>query len=216
MLAAFALVAWFARREWRVERFADLYLETTAGALRPVSVLFADLEDFTAYAARTEPGEVSAMLEAYWGVGVPAIVGNGGEVGKLIGDAIMAVFNERGDQPDHAERAVRAGLAFQTATRELSQAHADWPRFRVGVNTGEAHVGVVGAAGHREYATLGDVVNTASRLESQAGVGQVVIGAATYAGLPDGTAVDPLGGLRVKGKDAPVEAYVVVALPPRG
>ena len=112
------------------------------------------------------------------------------------------------------ERAVRAGLAFQAAAREVALEHPDWPRFRVGVNTGEAHVGVVGTAGHREYAALGDVVNTASRLEGQAGVGQVVIGARTYAALPDGTAVDPLGGLRVKGKDAPVEAYVVVSLPP--
>ncbi len=58
------------------------------------------------------------------------------------------------------------------------------------------------------------MVNTASRLEGEAGVGQVVIGAMTYAGLPDGTAVDPLGELPVKGKDAPVEAYVVVELPP--
>jgi class 3 adenylate cyclase len=197
-----------------VERFADLYLDKTAGALRPVSVLFADLEGFTEYSAGTDPGDVSAMLEAYWGVGVPAIADNGGEVGKLIGDAIMAVFNERGDQPDHAERAVRAGLAFQVAAGRLAREHPDWPRFRVGVNTGEAHVGVVGTAEHREYAALGDVVNTASRLEGEAGVGQVVIGATTYEELPDGTAVDPLGGLRVKGKDAPVEAYVVVGLPP--
>ena len=215
MLAAFALVAWFARREWRDERFADLYLDQTAGALRPVSVLFADLEAFTAYSARTDPGDVSAMLDTYWGVGVPAIAENGGEVGKLIGDAIMAVFNERGDQPDHAERAVRAGLALQEAAGRVAREHPEWPRFRVGVNTGDAHVGVVGAAGHRGYTALGDVVNTASRLEGQAGAGQVVVGATTYDGLPEGTAVEPLGGLQVKGKDAPVEAYVVVALPPK-
>ncbi len=214
MLAAFGLVAWFARREWRDERFADLYLEKTAGAQRPVTVLFADLESFTEFAARSDPSDVSAMLETYWDVGVPAIVEHGGEVGKLMGDAVMAVFNKQGDQPDHAVCAVRAGLALQAAAREVALEHPDWPRFRVGVNTGEAHVGVVGTAGHREYAALGDVVNTASRLEGQAGVGQVVIGARTYEALPDGTAVDPLGGLRVKGKDAPVEAYLVVSLPP--
>jgi class 3 adenylate cyclase len=216
MLAAFGLVAWFARREWRDERFADLYLAGTAGAVRPVSVLFADLEDFTAYSARTDPGEVSALLEAYWGVGVPAIVENGGEVGKLIGDAIMGVFNERGDQPDHAVRAVRAGLALQEATGALAREHPEWPRFRVGVNTGEAHVGVVGTAAHREYTALGDTVNLASRLEAVARAGEVVVGAATFAGLPAGTAVEPLGGLRVKGIDAPVEAYAVVALPADG
>ena len=63
------------------------------------------------------PARCRRCSRRYWGVGVPAIADNGGEVGKLIGDAIMAVFNERGDQPDHAERAVRAGLAFQAATR---------------------------------------------------------------------------------------------------
>ncbi len=214
MLAAFALVAWFARREWRDERFADLYLDKTSGAVRPVSVLFADLENFTAFSANTPPAKVSEMLEEYWSVGVPAITGRGGEVGKLIGDAIMAVFNEQGDQPDHAERAVRAALAFQEAAGGLALAHPDWPRFRVGINTGDARVGVIGVAGRREYTALGDVVNTASRLESQAAAGQVVIGASTFDGLPDGTTAEPLGGLRVKGKEAAVEAYVVVALPP--
>jgi class 3 adenylate cyclase len=83
------------------------------------------------------------------------------------------------------------------------------------VNTGEAHVGVVGAAGGREHTALGDAVNLASRLEGQARAGEVVVGPETYAELPDGTEVEPLGGLRVKGKAAPVEAYAVVSLPDR-
>jgi class 3 adenylate cyclase len=83
------------------------------------------------------------------------------------------------------------------------------------VNSGEAHVGVVGAAGGREHTALGDAVNLASRLEGQARAGEVVVGPETYAELPDGTEVEPLGGLRVKGKAAPVEAYAVVSLPDR-
>jgi adenylate cyclase len=213
MLAAFALVAWFARREWRDERFADLYLEGTAGAVRPVSVLFADLEGFTTFSARSNPGEVSEMLDAYFRVGIPPIREHGGEVNKLIGDAIMAVFNERGDQPDHAERAVRAALALQEATGGLAREHPGWPRFRAGVNTGDAHVGVVGTSGSREYTVLGDVVNLASRLEGTAGPGQVVVGAETFADLPDGTQVEPLAGVRVKGLEDAVDAYVVVSLP---
>ncbi len=213
MLAAFGLVAWFARREWRDERFADLYLEGTAGAVRPVSVLFADLEGFTSFSARSDPSEVSAMLDAYFRAGIPPIRRHGGEVNKLIGDAIMAVFNERGDQPDHAERAVRAALDLQEAAGALTREHADWPRFRVGVNTGDAHVGVVGTAGSREYTVLGDAVNLASRLEGRAGAGQVVVGAETFADLPEGTQVEPLEGVLVKGLDATVEAYVVISLP---
>ncbi len=216
MLVAFGLVAWSARREWREERFAGLYLEGTAGAVRPVSVLFADLAGFTAFSERAGPQEVSAMLDAYFAVGIPAVRDEGGDVDKLIGDAIMAVFNLRGDQPDHAERAVQAGLALQRATHEVSRRNPTWPRFRVGVNTGDAHVGVVGTAGGREYTVLGDAVNLASRLEGRAAEGQVVVGGETFRALPHGTEVEPLGGLRVKGKEEAVEAYVVRTLPPRG
>ena len=215
MLAAFGLVAWSARREWHEERFADLYLDSTAGAIRRVSVLFADLEGFTAYSEQAGPERVSALLEEYLAAAIPAVREHGGETDKLIGDALMAVFNKRGDQPDHAERAVRAALALQRATEPLALAHPDWPRFRAGVNSGEAHVGVVGAAGGREHTALGDAVNLASRLEGQARAGEVVVGPETYAELPDGTEVQPLGGLRVKGKAAPVEAYAVVSLPDR-
>jgi class 3 adenylate cyclase len=215
MLAAFGLVAWSARREWHEERFADLYLEATAGAVRRVSVLFADLEGFTAFAEEAGPAEVSALLDAYFEVAIPAVRAGGGETDKLIGDALMAVFNKHGDQPDHAERAVRAALALQRATERVARAHPGWPRFRAGVNTGEAHVGVVGAAGSREHTALGDAVNLASRLEGQARAGQVVVGPETYAELPDGAEVEPLGGVHVKGKAAPIEAYAVVSLPDR-
>ena len=215
MLGAFGLVAWSARREWHEERFADLYLDSTAGTVRRVSVLFADLEGFTAFAEQAGPERVSALLDEYFAVAIPAVRAEGGETDKLIGDALMAVFNKRGDQPDHAERAVRAALALQRATEPVARVHPDWPRFRAGVNTGEAHVGVVGAAGSREHTALGDAVNLASRLEGQARAGEVVVGPDTYAALPDGTQVEPLGGVRVKGKAAPVEAYAVVSLPDR-
>jgi class 3 adenylate cyclase len=216
MLVAFALVAWGARREWREERFADLYLEATAGTVRPVSVLFADLEGFTTFSEQSPPEVVSAMLDTYLAAGIPAVRDEGGEVDKLIGDAIMAVFNLRGDQPDHATRAVRAALALQTAVEPIARTHPGWPRFRVGVNTGRAHVGLVGTTGGRDYTALGDAVNLASRLEGRAAAGEVVIGGETFHALPDGTTVEPLGGVQVKGKQTTVEAYVVRALPPDG
>src|SRR5918997_2844497 len=110
-LVAFGIVAYTARRQWREERFSDLYLEETRGQTRDISVLFADLQGFTSFSERSDPMEVSAMLNEYFEVAVPLIAKRyGGEVDKLIGDAIMVTFNTRGDQPDHAVRAVRAGL----------------------------------------------------------------------------------------------------------
>jgi adenylate cyclase len=157
------------------------------------------------------------MLNQYFEVAVPMIANeHGGEVDKLIGDAIMVTFNTRGDQPDHAIRAVRAGLALQRETARVVERHPGWPRFRVGVNSGEAMVGLVGAEGGRSFTAIGDTVNLASRLEGQAKAGQVVIGVQTYRTLPNGTKVESLGGVRVKGKEAPIEAYVVAELPPDG
>ncbi|MBD0317756.1 MAG: adenylate/guanylate cyclase domain-containing protein [Thermoleophilia bacterium] len=217
MLAAFALVAWSARREWHEERFRGLYLPEIADAVRDVSVLFADLQGFTAFSERARPEEATAVVNAYFERLVPLIAGRfEGEVGKLIGDAVMVTFNSRGDQPDHALRAVRAGIALQREAGDVARDHPEWPRFRVGVNSGEARLGVLGAAGKREYGVVGDTVNLASRLEGEARPGEVVVGAETYRRLPDGTRVHPLGDVRVKGREAPVEAYVVVGLPTDG
>jgi adenylate cyclase len=156
------------------------------------------------------------MLNEYFEATVPMLANEyGGVVDKLIGDAIMVTFNTRGDQPDHALRAVRAGLALQRETGRIVERHPEWPRFRVGVNSGEVMVGLVGAEGRRSFTVIGDTVNLASRLESQAKAGQVVVGAETYRALPDGTKVEPLGDVHVKGKEARIEAYVVELLPAR-
>jgi adenylate cyclase len=214
MLAAFGLVAWSARREWHEERFAGLYLPETAGAIREGSFLFADLQGFTGFAERAGPDVSADVTRTYFERLVPLVARRyEGEVGKLIGDAIMVTFNARGDQPDHAVRAVRAALALRREAADVAGEHPDWPRFRIGVNSGEARFGVAGAWGKREYTAVGDSVNLASRLEGEAQPGQVVIGGETYRRLPDGARVEPLGGVRVKGKEAPVEAYVVLDLP---
>ena len=214
-LVAIGIVAYAAQRQWHEERFSDLYLESTRRQTRDISVLFADLRGFTSFSERSDPLEVSMMLNEYFEVAVPMVANeHGGEVDKLIGDAIMVTFNSHGDQPDHAIRAVCAGLALQRETAQIVERHPGWPRFRVGINSGEAMVGLMGAEGGRGYTAIGDTVNLASRLEGQAEVGQVVIGAKTYEALPDGTRVEPLGRIQIKGKEAPIEAYIVIELPP--
>ena len=117
------------------------------------------------------------------------------------------------DQPDHALRAARAALALQGRFADLANEHPDWPRMRVGVNSGEAVVREVGGAGHVAYPVLGDPVNTGARLETLAPPGGVLIGAETYEQLPDGAVVEERSGLRVKGKEQAVNAYVLLALP---
>jgi adenylate cyclase len=214
MLLGFAFIAYAAWREWHEERFSAIYLDETLAGAKEVSVLFADLQGFTPFSERNSPEVVAHMLNRYFEPIVPMIrEQHGGEVHQLIGDAIMAIFNKAGDQPDHAVDAVRAGLELQRLAGEVAAENPDWPRFRVGVNSGPVVAGVVGAAGgHRKHGVVGDTVNLAARLEGQASAGEVVVGAGTYERLPDGTVAERLPTLQVKGKEAPVEAYVVRAL----
>jgi adenylate cyclase len=213
MLGSFALIAFAAHREWHEERFSALYLERTLAGVRDASVMFADLQSFTTYSERTPPAEVAAMLNTYFERLVPLVERHGGDVHQLIGDAVMAVFNKEGDSPEHALLAARAALAFQREATAIADEHPEWPRFRVGVNSGEVLAGVVGAgSGHRKHGVVGDTVNLAARLEGQAMAGQVVVGAGTYERLPPGALVERLPPLQVKGKADPVEAYVLHGL----
>jgi len=212
MLLAFGLIAATAHREWHVERFSGIYRDETAGANRSVSVLFADLQGFTAYSERHDPSEVSAMLNELFGAAIPGVERRGGEIDRLIGDAIMATFNGRGDQEDHAERAARSALALQQATADVTAAHPGWLRFRAGVNTGEPRVGVLGSGGGRTYSVIGDTVNLASRIEGLAPPGGVAIGEETAIRLW-GAKTEPLGDMEVKGRDAPVAVHLLYSLP---
>ena len=215
LLAAFGLVVAGVRVQWHEERFADLYLADTVSGRRELSVLFADLQGFTTFSENHEPGEVTAMLNAYFEVAVPPVVRrNGGDVDRIIGDALMVTFNKRGDQPDHAARAAAAGLALQEATAVVQAAHPDWPRFRVGINSGVASVSLLGTEGGRTHTVIGDTVNVASRIEGKAPGGGVAIGPGTKALLPEAV-TESLGLLHLKGKAEPLEVYHLLALHPR-
>ncbi|MBA3843464.1 MAG: adenylate/guanylate cyclase domain-containing protein [Actinobacteria bacterium] len=214
IVSAYLVIGFAARHEWRDERFRHLYLSTTREHPRDVSVLFGDLVGFTTFAERSTPREVAEVLNAYWGIAAPLITREfGGEIEKFIGDGVMATFNGRGDQPDHAFRASRAALALQKRLSALAEERSGWPQMRIGVNSGEAVVREVGGDGHVAYPLVGDTVNTGARLESLAPAGGILIGAETYGQLPDGTVVEERVGLRVKGKDDLLNAYVLLALP---
>jgi adenylate cyclase len=212
LLAAFGLVALSARASWREERFAELYLSQTSAGNRDISVLFADLQGFTAFSETHQPEEVTRMLNECFAAAVPAVKAPyAGDVDRIIGDALMVTFNKRGDQPDHAKRAAGAGLALQKATARLLEDHPDWPRFRVGINSGPVSVSLLGAQGGRTHTIVGDTVNIAARIESQAPAGGVAIGPDTKALLPEAVTT-PLGDLQLKGKRDPLAVHVLTSL----
>ena len=214
IITAYVIIGVAVRREWRDERFRHLYLPSTRERRQEISVLFGDLVGFTRFAEHSSPGEVAAVLNAYWGIAAPLVTRRfGGEVEKFIGDGMLAVFNGRGDQPDHAVRAARAALELQRCMAALARRHPGWPPMRVGINSGEAVVREVGGEGYVAYPLLGDTVNTGARLEQLAPAGGVLIGESTYRQLPTGAVVAPRAGLRVKGRTNTVDAYLLLALP---
>jgi adenylate cyclase len=182
------------------------------GEERVVSVLFADLAGFTTFSETREPTEVLAMLNAFWAVVVPVIDAAGGVIEHFAGDGIMAIFNAGGDQPDHARRAARAALAIVDVARPVAADHSGWPIFRVGVNTGPAVVGDLGAEARRSFAAIGDATNTAARLMAAGEPGQVMIGRSTWEALGPEAGGVSLGSIMVKGKREAVEAWRLVSL----
>ncbi|HSI96870.1 MAG TPA: adenylate/guanylate cyclase domain-containing protein [Gaiellaceae bacterium] len=217
MLGAFVVIGAAARSEWHEERFSALYLEETLAGAKDVSVLFADLAGFTSFSERHDPAEVASMLNAYFEAIVPLMEAAGGEVHQIVGDELMVIFGKEGAAPDHPARAARAALLLQRTAEEVARDHEGWPRFRVGVNSGEVHVGVVGAArGHRKHGIVGDVVNLTARLQAEAPIGFVLIGDGTFRRLGAHAVVEPLPPRKVKGKAEPVAAYLLHSLDGEG
>ena len=214
MAISFAAIGAASWSEWHEERFSALYLDETLAGHRDVTVLFADLQGFTPFSEAHGPDAVHRMLLTYFEELTPMINDEfGGEVQDFVGDQIFAIFNKRGDQPDHALQAARAALELQERAEAIRAAHPDWPRFRVGLNTGPVLAGIVGGRGHRIHGVFGDTVNLGARLEAHAPAGGVVIGEATHAQLPEGTDASAQPVLQVKGKQKPVTPYVLHSLP---
>jgi adenylate cyclase len=210
MLSAFLVIALTARAEWHEERFSPLYLDETLAGAKEVSVLLADLAGYTSYSEQHDPQEVTSMLNAYFERIIPLMERTGGEVHQIVGDELMVIFNKEGNLPDHAARAARAGLLLQQAAGSVAREHGDWPRFRVGVNSGEVVAAVVGGErGHRKHGIVGDPVNVAARLQAEAPIGTVVIGEGTFQRLDAGAVVEALPPRRVKGKAEPLHAFVL-------
>jgi predicted ATPase/class 3 adenylate cyclase len=177
---------------------------------RQVTVLFADLSGYTAFAERMDPEAVKSLVDrALLRLG-HEVTRYGGTVDKYIGDNVMAIFGAPIAHEDDAERAVRAGLGMQDAMGEVNAGLPDGAHFalRVGVNTGEVLAGAVGDA----YTVVGDTVNVASRLQTAAQPGSVTVGERTMRATDAAVEYRTLEPLDLKGKAERVPAWEAVGL----
>jgi class 3 adenylate cyclase/tetratricopeptide (TPR) repeat protein len=174
-----------------------------------VSVLFVDLVDSTARADRADPEDVRDVLQIYHREAKQCVEQYGGVLEKFIGDAVMAVFGAPVAHGDDAERAVRAGLRVLERIEQINEKHELDLAARAAVNTGDAIVSLEHARSGGALAT-GDVVNTASRLQSAAPAGRLVVGAETCRATRHAIRYDELKPIAAKGKADAVAAWLAV------
>jgi adenylate cyclase len=159
------------------------------GQERELTVLFADIRNFTAFSENKSPRRIVALLNEYFGAIVPIVDEHGGTVDKYIGDGLMVLFGAPRDQQNHALQAVRAAIAMVELVHDLDETWArhEFPRMRigVGVHTGTAVVGVVGSSHRLDYTAHGDTINAASRIEAETKPlkAEILISEATYQAL---------------------------------
>jgi class 3 adenylate cyclase len=185
------------------------------GERKVVAVLFSDLRGFTRFSENSAPAEVVARLNQYFDRMVWAITSRGGTVDKFIGDAVMAVFGGLIPLECSAEAALEAAFAMRAELRKLNETWAakglTTLENGIGIAYGEVLQGPIGSADRKSYTVIGDVVNTASRLESATKelTTPVLVSEALVAALPPShrAALSPLGELKLKGKEQAVKVF---------
>ena len=188
------------------------------GDRRRVTVLFADVVAFTAFAEKAAPEQVVAFLNELFTVLTEVVFRHGGMVDKFIGDCVMAVWGA-GSAPLDDEAQRRAALeAAEDMHRFVEVSAPEWRErygidvaLGIGVHTGEALLGNLGSEARMEYTAIGDVVNVAARLESLARGTQTLVTAEVAAGMSGAFSFSPLGPHPIRGKREPVEIFEVMA-----
>ncbi|MBK7829067.1 adenylate/guanylate cyclase domain-containing protein [Nannocystis sp.] len=200
-------------------KVVDAILAGRESGLRPtrreVTLLFADIRDFTSYSESRAPEDVLRFLDDYFGRMTQVVQGHDGSVNKFLGDGLMALWGAPEARRDHAVHAVRAALDMQRVMREINEyreADGDPPlRIGIGVHTGEVAAGMLGSSSQSEYSVIGDAVNLASRIEGltkQHGAA-ILVSEATWMLLGGGFVGERVGEVEVKGRRARVVIYTV-------
>ena len=192
------------------------YKVELGGESRDIAVLFVDIRGFTPLSESLKPAEVVEILNEYLNLTTTAIFKNSGTLDKFIGDATMAVFNAPFDLEDYEYKAVCAAWDIVAGAKELEQKCLERfgksVAFGVGVNCGEAVVGNIGCNFRMDYTAIGDTVNTAARLESNAKRGQVLISEDIYQRVKDRVKVREIGEIPLKGKSQGVCVYELLGV----
>ena len=184
------------------------------GERKQVTVLFCDLVGSVTIAERLDPEEYHDLIEDYIDIAFPEIYRLEGVVNVLAGDGLMALFGAPVAHEDSPARGVRAALAIRDALAPLDARlrakHGLSLQVRIGINTGPVVVGSVGSDQKMDYTAIGDTTNLASRLQTLAPPGEVLISESTHRLVRGFFAVEPTGPLGVRGKSEPVTAYRVL------
>jgi adenylate cyclase len=197
------------------EKLAEDEWPEMSGEGREITMVFTDLQGFTTLSETMTSPEICALLNRYFGVVFPILDEHGGTMDKLMGDGMMAYFGWPQRQLDHAARAIRCAVAIQEALEawQRQPENAGMPplRTRVGIHTGQATVGEVGSGQRVEFTVIGDVVNTASRLESmnkEYGT-TILISESTRNAAGEIVPMEYRGVATVRGRKEPVPVYSV-------
>lgn len=181
------------------------------GTRRQITLLFVDIRGFTPLSEKLPPEEVVAILNQYFDKITRCIFENQGTIDKFMGDAVMALFNAPLLLEDHTFWALKAAKEIKEQGLELQRKVIDMSgvslSFGIGINTGDAVVGNIGTMNRMEYTAIGDTVNLAARLESNAEPGQVLVSEAVYREVQGRIPLEYVGKITVKGKSKPVVVY---------
>jgi adenylate cyclase len=182
------------------------------GEKRPVVIFFSDIRGFTSMSENMTPESVAKLLGEYFNEMVEIVFRHGGTLDKFIGDAIMALWGAPLASEDDADKAMRAAIDMQRALIPLNEhwkATGQPPiEIGIGINFGEVFAGNIGSEQRMEYTVLGDAVNTASRLCSNAGRGEIIISEHLFNRLKNPPPTEAREPIKVKGKAQPIPIYL--------
>lgn len=186
------------------------------GQTKDIACLFIDIRGFTTMSEGLDPETVVGILNEYFAVITDAIFKNEGTLDKFIGDAAMAVYNSPFDLDDYEMRAIRSAIDIaknsEVLRNKLLERYGRTINFGIGINCGPATIGNIGCDFRMDFTAIGDTVNTASRLESNAKAGQILISEEMYERVKDRVEAEDVGELSLKGKAKAIHTYNVLAI----